>query len=83
MAEETQSNVVSINGKEYNTDDFNNEQKYAIMQLRDLQTKADDLKFQLDQVSAAQKMFTDALIASVEEASGDANINDAVAAANG
>lgn len=66
MTEQTQSNVVSINGKEYNADEFNNEQKYAIMQLRDLQTKADDLKFQLDQVSAAQKIFTDALIASVE-----------------
>lgn len=68
MAEQTQSNVVTINGKDYNADEFNNEQKYAIQQLRDLQTKADSLKFQLDQVAAAQKVFTDALIASVEKA---------------
>lgn len=68
MAEQTQSNVVTINGKEYNADEFNNEQKYAIQQLRDLQSKADSLKFQLDQVAAAQKVFTDALIASVEKA---------------
>jgi hypothetical protein len=66
MTEETQSNVVSINGKDYNADEMNNEQKYAIQQLRDLQTKADSLKFQLDQVAAAQKVFTDALIQSVE-----------------
>ena len=67
MAEQIQSNVVTINGKDYNADEFNNEQKYAIQQLRDLQTKADSLKFQLDQVAAAQKVFTDALIASVEK----------------
>ena len=67
MAEETQSKVVSINGKDYNADEFNNEQKYAIQQLRDLQTKSESLKFQLDQVGAAQKVFTDALIKSIEE----------------
>jgi hypothetical protein len=66
MAEETQNNVVNINGKEYNADEFSNEQKYVIQQLRDLQTKADNLKFQSDQIAAAQKVFTDTLIASVE-----------------
>lgn len=75
------NNVVSINGKDYNTDEMNNEQKYAIAQLRNLQAKADDLKFQLDQVAAAQRVFTDALIASVEEGS-EPSVNDAVAAAN-
>jgi hypothetical protein len=79
MTEETQSNVVSINGKDYNADEMNNEQKYAIQQLRDLQTKADSLKFQLDQVAAAQKVFTDALIASVETS--EASVKDAVQAA--
>jgi len=81
MTEQTQSNVVSINGKEYNADEFNNEQKYAIQQLRDLQEKADGLKFQLDQVAAAQKVFTDALIASVEGEE-EPSVTDAVAAAN-
>jgi hypothetical protein len=79
MTEETQSNVVSINGKDYNADEMNNEQKYAIQQLRDLQTKADSLKFQLDQVAAAQKVFTDALIASVETS--ESSVKDAVQAA--
>jgi len=67
MAEEPKNNVISINGKDYNTDDLNNEQKYAIQQLRDLQTRSDTLKFQLDQVAAAQKVFTDALIKSIED----------------
>ena len=66
MAEETQNNVVNINGKEYNAYEFNNEQKHVIQQLRDLQTKADNLKFQSDQIAAAQKVFTDTLIASVK-----------------
>lgn len=65
MTEQT-NNVVNINGKEYNADSFNQQQKYIITQLRDLQSKADNLKFQLDQISAAQKVFTDALIQSVE-----------------
>lgn len=67
MTEETQSNVVTINGKEYDPANMEADQQYMIAQLRDLQTKADSLKFQLDQVAASQKVFTDALIESVEK----------------
>lgn len=67
MTEQAENNVVSINGKDHNAADFNDEQKYVVAQLRDLQTKADNLKFQADQIGAAQKIFTDTLIASVEE----------------
>lgn len=67
MTEQT-NNVVMINGKEYDTNSFDQQQKYIINQLRDLQQKGDSLKFQLDQVAAAQKIFTDALIESVESA---------------
>jgi len=67
MTEETQNNVVTINGKEYDASAMDNNQQYLIAQLRDLQTKADNLKFQLDQVAASQKVFTDALIESVEK----------------
>ena len=65
--EQPQNNVVTINGKEYNATDMEPNQQYLIAQLRDLQTKADNLRFQLDQVTAGQKMFTDELIKSVEE----------------
>ena len=67
MTEQAENNVVSINGKDHNAAEFNDEQKYVVAQLRDLQTKADNLKFQADQIAAAQKIFTDTLIASVEE----------------
>jgi hypothetical protein len=67
MTEQTETNnVISINGKDYNPNDMTSEQQYIVNQLRDLQSKADNLKFQLDQLSAAQRMFTDALIKSVE-----------------
>ena len=77
MTEETKTNVVSINGKDYDANAFSNEQKYVIQQLRDLQTKADNLKFQADQLGAAQKMFTDTLIASIE-ATEEAPVEEAV-----
>jgi len=67
MTEQAENNVVSINGKDHNAAEFNDEQKYVVAQLRDLQTKAENLKFQADQIAAAQKIFTDTLIASVEE----------------
>ena len=67
MTEQAENNVVSINGTDHNAADFNDEQKYVVAQLRDLQTKADNLKFQADQIAAAQKIFTDMLIKSVEE----------------
>ena len=73
MTEQTETNnVISINGKDYNPNDMTSEQQYMVNQLRDLQSKADNLKFQLDQLSAAQRMFTDALIQSVEKPEGEA-----------
>ena len=62
-----QSNVITIEGKEYKQEDLNDQQNYAIAQIRDLQTKSNDLKFQLDQVQASLDAFTNALIASVKE----------------
>jgi len=44
---------------------------YLINQIRDLQAKAANLRFQLDQVHAAQDVFTNGLIASVEESDED------------
>jgi len=65
---ENVSNVITIEGKEYKQEDLNEQQNYAIAQIRDLQTKSNDLKFQLDQVQASLDAFTNALIASVKEA---------------
>jgi DNA integrity scanning protein DisA with diadenylate cyclase activity len=63
---ETENNVVAINGQEYIIDNFNDNQKYYINQIRDLQLKANSLRFQLDQVVVAQDKFTEELIKTVE-----------------
>jgi hypothetical protein len=63
---ETKNNVVTINGQEYIEDNLNEGQKYFINQIRDLQLKAANLRFQLDQVVVAQDKFTEELIKTVE-----------------
>ena len=61
-----QSNVITIDGKEYKTDDLSQDQNYFINQIKDLQAKAANLKFQLDQITVAQNAFTNSLIQSVK-----------------
>ena len=63
---ETENNVVTINGQEYIEDTLNEGQKYFINQIRDLQLKSNNLRFQLDQVVVAQDRFTEELIKTVE-----------------
>ena len=65
------NNVITINGKEYEESTMDGQQMYLINQIRDLQAKAASLRFQLDQVQAAQDVFTNGLIASVEESDED------------
>lgn len=61
-----QSNVITIDGKEYKQEDLSQDQNYFINQIKDLQAKAANLKFQLDQVTVAQNAFTNSLINSVK-----------------
>jgi hypothetical protein len=72
-----QTNVITIEGKEYKTEDLSQDQNYFINQIKDLQTKAASLRFQLDQVTVAQNAFTNSLIQSVkgeeEESTDDAD----------
>ena len=64
-AAETKSNVITIDGTEYSQDDLDDSQTYLINQIKDLQGKSANLRFQLDQVTVAQNAFTDSLIASL------------------
>ena len=72
-----QSNVITIDGKEYKTEDLSQDQNYFINQIKDLQAKGASLRFQLDQVTVAQNAFTNSLIQSVkgeeEESTDDAD----------
>jgi hypothetical protein len=61
-----QTNVITIDGKEYKTEDLSQDQNYFINQIKDLQAKAANLKFQLDQITVAQNAFTNSLIQSVK-----------------
>ena len=58
---EEKNNIINIDGKEYLKDDLNNDQTYCVNQLTDLQNKSNNLRFQLDQVSASQTVFLDRL----------------------
>ena len=59
-------NVININGTDYDSEDLNNDQKYIINQIQDLQTKENSLRFQLDQVRVAREVFVANLIKSLE-----------------
>ena len=78
---EQKTNVITIDGKEYNQEDLSQDQNYFINQIKDLQAKAASLKFQLHQVTVAQNAFTNSLIQSVkgeeEESTDDADENAA------
>jgi len=75
----SESNVITIAGKEYEESTMDAQQMYLINQIRDLQAKAGSLRFQLDQVQVAQDAFTTALIQSVEEG-GDEDEQEAAVA---
>jgi hypothetical protein len=62
-----QSNVITIDGKEYNQEDLTQDQTYFINQIKDLQAKGANLRFQLDQVTVAQNAFTNSLIQSLNK----------------
>ena len=64
--EEAKTNIISIDGTDYNPDDLSQEQKYQVNQIQDLMTKANQLRFQLDQITAAQNVFTNGLIESLK-----------------
>jgi len=62
---EEAKNVISIDGKDYNQTDMSNEQQYLIAQIRDLQNKTNQAKFQLDQFQVGLNFFTGKLITSI------------------
>ncbi len=67
MAEEAQ--VININGTDYNEADLSDQQKYLVTQIKDLQTKAQTLTFQLDQVNFGLSGFKNALVLELQKSS--------------
>ena len=67
MTEEAQ--LININGTEYNEADLNDQQKYLVTQIKDLQAKAQTLTFQLDQVNFGLSGFKNALVLELQKSS--------------
>ncbi len=65
MAEE--NNVITLNGKEYDSSNLTDQQTYWTALIQDLQTKRQSVQFQLDQVSVALDSFINVLIQSLSE----------------
>ena len=64
--EESNNNIININGTDYSQDDLSQEQQYMIAQVRDLQIKAGQTKFQLDQIQVSLDHFTNKVLESIE-----------------
>ena len=58
---------IMVNDKEYETANLTDEQHYLIRQITDLSQQSDNHKFQLDQITVAQKVFTAQLTRLLEE----------------
>mgnify|MGYP003139281799 FL=1 len=62
-----ETNVININGVDYKEEDLQDNSKYFIAQIKDLQTQKVQIKFKLDQVDAALSVMTNQLIESVKQ----------------
>ena len=75
MNEEKQ--MITIDGKEYDYDELENNEQYLVNQIRDLNAKIAQAQFGLDQLRVAQDSFTKMLIASVNEPKNEEGDNGA------
>ena len=62
-----ENNVITINNVEYKEEELQDQSKYLIAQIKDLQTQRAQIKFKIDQVDAALSTMTNALIESVKK----------------
>ena len=60
------SEVININGDQYTEDDFNDEQKYLLRQIRSCKARVEQLTFDLDQVKVSEQAFSQLFMVSVE-----------------
>jgi hypothetical protein len=63
---EKQTNVITINDKEYTEEQLTNEQKVMINHITDLDRKIGSTQFNLDQLQVGRKAFMSLLETSLE-----------------
>jgi hypothetical protein len=64
---ENETNVINIQGKDYNQLELTDQQRYWIAQVQDLQQKRQAAQFQLDQVAIAADSFMEQLLTSLSD----------------
>jgi len=64
---EEENPILNLDGETYHKDDLNQQQFYCVQQIKSCQLKAADLRFQLNQIKAAEDMFTQQLRKHLEE----------------
>jgi len=62
-----EKNLITINDKEHNIDDFTDEQKIMLNHINDLGRKLDNARFNLDQLAVGRDAFVARLATSLEE----------------
>jgi hypothetical protein len=62
-----EKNLITINDKEHNIDDFTDEQKIMLNHINDLGRKLDNARFNLDQLAVGRDAFVSRLATSLEE----------------
>jgi hypothetical protein len=60
--------IITINEQEYDVAEMTDQQKYAVNQVRSLNSKIANAQFEIDQLRAAYDMFSRVLVDSVQQA---------------
>jgi len=58
--------IITINEQEYDVAEMTDQQKYAVNQVRSLNSKIANAQFEIDQLRAAYDMFSRVLVDSVQ-----------------
>ena len=61
-----EKNLITINEKEYNVDEFTQEQMIALNHINDLSRKLDNARFNVDQLNVGREAFVNMLASSLE-----------------
>lgn len=61
-----EKNLITINEKEYDVDQFTDEQKVVLNHVNDLGRKMDNAAFNLDQLKVGREAFVNRLVELVE-----------------
>ncbi len=69
-----EKNLITINDKEYNIEDFTDEQKTMLNHVNDLGRKLDNARFNVDQLAVGRDAFIARLVNSLENLEEVANL---------